>query len=260
MNSLLPCPDRLYLFAGITFILGFLSYSCEKEPEPFYSNGVITGTVQLRDGTDPANTKIIAHGPYGSSSVSSDSEGEYKLQGLGNGTYEIEFTKANYGTIREQGIQVFGNDTIFLSVRLYKKADYKMPKLGAVLYYHSYQQMDEHSIAIQTDIPLENTEVMQIKVFVNDNKDVSYTNYKHCCNAYASVSEDATVLMVVPVNPQVVNSEGKYLFNSGQTLYLIAYVCNIQEEIAEFSEYYGLPIFSTVDEQQHSRVIEFKAP
>jgi hypothetical protein len=66
--------------------------------------------------------------------------------------------------------------------------------------------------------------------------------------------------MVVPVNPQVVNSEGKYLFNSGQTLYLIAYVCNIQEEIAEFSEYYGLPIFSTVDEQQHSRVIEFKAP
>ena len=46
----------------------------------------------------------------------------------------------------------------FLNVYLYKKADYKMPKLSTVMYYPSFSYMDEHSIAIVTDIPDENTE------------------------------------------------------------------------------------------------------
>jgi hypothetical protein len=57
-----------------------------------------------------------------------------------------------------------------------------------------------------------------------------------------------------------VNSDNEHLYEKGQTLYLIAYVCSIYEEIGEFDDFYGVPIFSTVDEKQHSQVIEILAP
>ena len=40
---------------------------------------------------------------------------------------------------------------------------------------------------------------------------------------------------------------------------MIAYVCD-RNDPGYFNEYYGLDIYSTVDEQQHSRVYEIKFP
>jgi hypothetical protein len=244
----------------LILVIGSLCKGCKEEPEPVYSSGMLTGTVQMHDDTDAANTLIIAHGPYGSQSTLSDADGKYKLPGLGNGTYKIEFSKEGYGSKFIQGVQVFGYDTVFLDIELYKKADYKMPKLSSVLYYPSFSNMDENSVAIVTDIPLDEYETMQIRVFVNDTEDVSNTNYTHSDQAYASERENNTMVMVVCANPGIVNSDNEHLYKQGQTLYLIAYVCSIYEEIGEFDEYYGLPIFSTVDEQQHSQVIEIIAP
>jgi len=241
-------------------VIGLLCFSCKKEPEPLYSNGMITGAVQMHDDTDAANTIIIAHGPYGSSSTLSNADGKYKLPGLGNGTYIIEFAKEGYGSKFRQGVQVFGHDTVFLDIELYKKADYKMPILSSVLYYPSFSNMDENSVAIVTDIPLDKYERMQIRVFVSDTENVSNTNYTHSDQAYASERENNTMVMVVCANPGIVNSDNEHLYETGQTLYLIAYVCSIYEEIGEFDDFYGVPIFSTVDEKQHSQVIEILAP
>ena len=120
--------------------------------------------------------------------------------------------------------------------------------------------MDEYSIAIVTDIPDTVNKEMQIRVFVSDVKDVSNLNYIHSDQAHAVKRENNTQVLVVTANPQIVNSGGEHVYKKGQTLYLIAYVCNKLEEGGEFNEYYGLPVFSTVDEQQHSKVIEIKAP
>ena len=249
-----------FKLAIIAVVLSFLCSSCKKDPEPLYSKGMITGSVRTYDGSDATNTRIVAHGPYGNPSAMSDSDGKYKLPGLGNGTYEIEFSKEGYGKKFVQGIQVLGNDTISLNIRLIKKADYSMPKLSTVLYYSSFPNMDEYSIAIVTDIPDTVNKEMQIRVFVSDVKDVSNLNYIHSDQAHAVKRENNTQVLVVTANPQIVNSGGEHVYKKGQTLYLIAYVCNKLEEGGEFNEYYGLPVFSTVDEQQHSKVIEIKAP
>ncbi len=256
----LLCLSMNCKFTIIVLITGFLSSSCNKEPEPLYSSGMITGTVQMHDNTDATNTIIIAHGPYGSQSTLSDFDGKFKLPGLGNGTYEIEFSKEGYGSKFRQGVQVFGNDTVFLDIELHKKADYKIPVLSSVLYYPSFSNMDENSVAIVTDIPWDNNDRMQIRVFVDVTENVSNKNYTHSDQAYAYERENNTRLMVFCANPGIVNSENEHLYDKGQTLYLIAYVCSIYEEIGEFSEYYGVPIFSTVDEQQHSQVIKIIAP
>jgi len=241
-------------------VISFLCGSCKKDPEPLFSKGMITGTVRTYDGSDASNTSIVAHGPYGNPSSRSDPDGKYKLPGLGNGTYEIEFSKEGYAKKFVQGVQVLGSDTISLNIRLFKKAEYSMPALSTVLYYSSFSFMDEYSIAIVTDIPDSTNKQMQIRVFVSDAEDVSNLNYMHSDQAHAVKRENNTQVLVFTANPQIVNSGGEHLYEKGQTLYLIAYVCNIQEEIGEFNEYYGLPVFSTVDEQQHSKVIEIKAP
>jgi hypothetical protein len=235
--------------------------SCKKDPEPFLSQGVITGNIYTYDSGSRAsvtNTKVIAHGPYGSPSTLSDTNGDYTLSGLGNGTYEIEFDKEGYGKKFARGVQIFGKDTIKENKRLIKKADYQMPELSNVLYSNSYAY--KYEVAFATNILGDNGKEMQIRVFISDNKDVSPTNYIYSEQAREVKRENITSLMIVCVNPQIVNSDSDHLFREGQTIYLIAYVCSIEEYDGEFSEYYGVPIFSTVDEQQHSRVIELKAP
>jgi hypothetical protein len=260
MNSFLPCLNRLSLFAAIAITAVLLS-SCRKDPEPLLDNGMITGYIDIYNtgGALKGNdVRIIAHGPYGDKSTVSDYEGNYELPGLGNGTYQVEFNKEGYGIYRRQSMQVFGNDTLIISARLYKKSSYKMPNLGTVMYYPAFENMDSRSVAIETDIPAGNYEEMQIRVFLNDTKEVSYKNYKYTDTPYAYNRENATQLMIVNADPHLPN-DGGTIFPHGQTRYMIAYVCS-REDNGYFDEYYGLPIYSTADEQQHSGIFEIKYP
>ncbi len=260
-NLHFPCRERISRLILLALLLGSLYCCTKEEPKPLHSKGVLSGTVYMHDHTDPTNTRIIARGPYGSPSTIANADGSYKLEGLGNGTYEVEFFKKGYGRIVQYGVQVFGNDTVYLDAwELYKMADYNMPKLSTVLYYSAFSDMYEHDVAIVTDIPEDNAEQMQIRVFVSDEKNVSNTNYQYSVVARAFARENRTPVMVFEANPQIVNSDGLRLFESGQTLYIIAYVCSVEEEIGQFSEYYGVPLFTTVDVIQHSPVIEILAP
>jgi hypothetical protein len=258
MNSLLPCLNRISLFATIA-IAAILLCCCEKDPEPLFDNGMITGKVDIDNpgGTlNGNNVRIIAHGPYGDKSTLSDYEGNYELSRLGNGTYEIEFKKEGYGIYRRPGIQIFGNDTLTIGVRLYKKVNYKMPKLGEILYY--LPSADLHSVGIVTDLPADNTDEIQVRIFLSDNKGVNFKNYMYTEIPYSYYRDNATQLMLFNADPGIVNTEER-IFQHGQSRYMIAYVCD-RNDAGYFNEYYGLTIYSTVDEQQHSRVYEIKFP
>lgn len=236
----------------ITLIISVISLRCEDDIEPLFSQGMVTGTVFMQDKSSASNTNIIAHGPYGSSSTVSNADGTYTLTGLGNGTYNIEFHKEGYGRKFLHGVQVFGKDTLpAQNIWLFKMADYKMPELKVLFYNATFSHMDEHSIAFSTDIPADNTEEAQIRAFISDVEDVSHKNYIHSSQMYRSHYNPSFLVVNASRNPR---------FEKGQTLYLIAYVCSNNEENGEYSDYYGLPIFSTVDEEQHSRIFKFIAP
>ena len=164
--------------------------------------------------------------------------------------------KEGYGIYSRPGIQVFGNDTLIINVRLYKMTSYKMPKLGEILYY--LPNADLHSVGIETDIPADNTEELQVRVFLNDTKEVSYKNYMHTETPYLYQRDNGTLLILVNADPTIVNTDDR-IFGHGQTRYMIVYVCD-RNDPGYFNEYYGLTIYSTVDEQQHSRIYEIKYP
>jgi hypothetical protein len=257
MNSHLRCLDIISLFTALA--VAAVLCCCEKEPEPLFDNGMIHGKIDIYNpggalfGND---VKIIAHGPYGSKSALSDYEGNYELSGLGNGTYEIEFNKEGYGIYRVPGVQIFGNDTFSIGVRLYKMADYKMPELGELMYPTDLEDLYEGYVAV--DITSGNTEQMQIRVFLSDTNSVSFKNYMYSEIATAHDWFSSTRLMIFNGDPQYPNWGGP-IFPPGKTRYMIAYVCNI-DEYPYFNEYYALPIYSTIDEHQHSGVYEIKYP
>ncbi len=258
MNSLLPCLNRFSLFAAISIAAVFLC-CCEKDPEPLFDNGMITGNVDIYNpgGTLYGdNVRIFAHGPYGIKSTLSDYEGNYELSGLGNGTYEIEFNKEGYGIYRRPGIKVYGNDTLIINAGLYKMVNYKMPRLGGIMYYLPYEDM--HSVGIVTDIPADNYEDMQIRLFLSDTKEVSFKNYMYTALPYLYHRDNATQLMLFWADPNIVNTDKK-IFQRGKPRYMIAYVCD-RNDPGYFNEYYCLDIYSTVDKQQHSRVYEINFP
>jgi hypothetical protein len=259
MNSHLRCLDILSRFTALAVAAVFLC-CCEKEPEPLFDNGMIHGKIDIFNPGGYLNgndVRVIAHGPYRSKSTLSDYEGNYELSGLGNGTYEIEFNKEGYGIYRVPGVQIFGNDTFSIGARLYKMADYKMPGLGKLMYSTDLEDLYEGYVAVVTDITSGNFEQMQIRVFLSDTKNVSFKNYMYSEIPYAH-EVSTTMVMVVNGDPQYPNWGGP-IFPNGTTRYMIAYVCS-QDDQPYFNEYYALPIYSTVDEHQHSGVYEIKYP
>ena len=109
MNSILLCLNRLSLFTAIAITVVLLS-CCQKDPEPLFDNGMITGNIDIYNYSGALkgnNVRIIAHGPYGSKSTLSDYDGNFELSGLGNGTYEIKFDKEGYGIYSRPGITGF---------------------------------------------------------------------------------------------------------------------------------------------------------
>jgi hypothetical protein len=260
-NFRFQCLERISSLMILALITGSFFCCSKDDPDPLNSEGMLTGTVYMYDYTDPSNTRITAHGPYGDPSTVANADGSYELKGLGNATYEVEFFKEGYGKMIKYGVKVYGNDTVHLDAwALYKMADFRMPKLTTVLYPSTSPFLYDYEVGIETDIPEDNAEQMQIRVFVSDRKDVSNKNYLHSDMAYAYIRENSTQVMIFEPNPQIVNGDGSRLFASGQSLYVIAYVCSLQEETAQFSEYYGVPLYTTAYENQHSQVIEIIAP
>ena len=261
LNSFLPCLNRLCLLTATAIVTVFL-LGCKKDPDPLYDNGMITGHIELYSPSieiiNGNNVKIIAHGPYGSKSTISDPQGKYTLSGLGNGTYEIEFSKEDFGIFRRPGIQIFGYDTLSINALLYKKANYKMPQLSTLMTYSAFNEWDDHSVAIVTDIPGGDNEEMQIRVFLSDTKGVSFINYLYTEIPNVINRDGAPQSIIVRADPEIMNTN-KPIFKHGQPRYMIAYVCNVDDP-GYFNEYFGLTIYSTVDAQQHSRIYEIKFP
>lgn len=243
LNFILPCLNGLLLLTATAFFAVFMC-GCEKVSDPLYDNGMITGNIQLHsNSSEPVygnNARVFAHGPYGTKSTLSDTKGNYTLSGLGNGTYVIDFTKEDFGTIRKQCIQIFKNDTLSLNAYLYKKASYKMPELS--------QSKGSNSVRILSDIPEEDWELLQIRYFISDTKEVSSRNYEY--SEVARVSEDNGIKYLFYYGPA---------YEQGTRFYMIAYVCNSDDD-GYFDEFYGVTIYSTLDEKQHSQVFELQIP
>ena len=230
-----------------------VTFSCtEDDPGPLFTSSVIKGRVRFHyPDQPPVNVGISARGPYGKQAVFTDSSGFYQISGLGNGTYELEFWKEGYGTKYHYGIQLFGSDTVSRNEELYERVKgwSKLPEFYEIHDRITYPWVREGCIVITTSWSVDKKPdgSTPIRVFLDDHEKVSYMNYK--CTRRANFLRRSGfdyLLLTVDDLP----------FEYGQEIYLIAYVCNPEEE-GYLNTYLGVWTFSTLENDKHSQVMRF---
>jgi hypothetical protein len=237
------------IFLLFTFGILLLVPACEKdELEPLYNKGVLTGTITLDSwlGEPAADVIVKASGPYGTKSVLTNSGGIYEMSGLGNGTYEVEFTKEGWGAPKHYSVQIYGNDTISITERLLKCPDFVMPLL--------YLEADPDYLSIiefRSNLPVNTTEVPPLRAFISKTKDVSCFKYACSAQAYDYTTEEYVYYTFGFHYPQG--------FTSGEKAFLIAYLCN-ENDYGYIDYFKGIEVFSTINVKKHSPVIEIKIP
>ena len=233
-----------------------LMVSCEKESESVFSNSVLYGTAELywpSEGESP-NIKVIACGPYGQSACMVEDNGNYQFSGLGNGSYYLEFSQDGYGTIRQYGIRLFGDDTVRAeSVYLFKKiGDYEMPTFTSA---YTAQYNNTLSVWIETDLYRDDyAQGIPVMLFFNDQNNVSCENYRFSYPAWDYRFNDVEV-------PTIFVSTYILPFESGTEVFITGYVCNNNEYYNGYLDtYQGKKIYSTLDKTRHTNVISFIMP
>jgi hypothetical protein len=257
-------PNTQRFFRKCQFIFGILALiglfpGCEKDPEALTSNSVITGHVALNNSNpvEPSEIKVVASGPYGHSTSSTDGYGNFVIGGLGNGTYYLDYKKAGYGSVRQYNIQLFGGDTVraYEVILFEKPGDFEMPELTkAYIKRIPYGDPFGDYIRIETDV---NTYFdYQIVFYMSDRNDVSCNKNTFSVRAWPRM---------LSLQPEILAFEFQNYglpFESGTKVYLRAYSCNIAEwQSGGYVDiYHGTEILSTLDKSRASNVISFNMP
>lgn len=229
--------------------------SCESGPEPVTENSTIAGYAGLDRFIKDDSIMVVATGPYGKNVAVTDKNGLYKFTGLGNGTYSLAIMKEGYGTIKQYGIQLFGYDSVKVaSVRLFKLyTDYKIP----VIYKISTGPLPRSNIynclILSTHQKLG---YFPLLFFLSSDKNVNFKTYKYCIGQYfvtgpfESVKDD---IIYMELN--------KLPFKSGEEVFLIGYVCNLDEfQSGYFDRFLGTETLSTFESDKHTPVMSFIMP
>jgi hypothetical protein len=184
-----------------------------------------------------------------------DINGLFKFKGLGNGTYSLTYSRPGYGSIKQYGIQILGDDSVRVEfVSLFKTySDYKIPEIERIYIGAMPRSSATNCLILTTKQKLG---YFPILFFMSTGKEVNYRNFKYVTGHYWVRGPFETP------NYDIIYIELDYLpFNHGDKIYLIGYVCNLDEyDRGYFDRYTGYEALSTLMAGNHTPVMEFILP
>jgi hypothetical protein len=233
-----------------------LVMGCEKESEPLTTNSAIHTTATVWNDY-AENIQITARGPYGDKSILVNSFSDYQyIEGLGNGTYNVSYSKDGYGTIEVQDIQLFGGDTVHISqVVLYKKPPkFTTPELMRAYIGYPYGGNDKF-MCVETKFKEEDRPNLQMIFFISTSPEVDWNRYNSYFESSSAVyNTSSTWTAFVPFERYAMS-----VFKPGDHLYFRGYACN-DSDPGYFDYYHGLQVFPTMDKSRRTNVVDFILP
>lgn len=247
--------NRLFCFIFISVIS--LIFSCKKEPEPIYSDSSITGVAHVFNSYDNDTITVIATGPYGSISQVTDKDSRYNFEGLGNGTYRLDFMKDGYGTIHQYGIQLFGfNEVMAPATHLFRKySKYEIPVFSGINFGVRPRAFPEQMCVIISS--KQQLGYFPLLFYLSTDENVSYQNYQVCIGNYDVYGPFETVK-----DDKIYIGLNLIPFSSGSKVYLTGYVCNKSEYTYDgyIDRYLGKLALSTFEADKQTPVMNFIMP
>jgi hypothetical protein len=242
----------------ITGILIFLILitGCDKLPEPLSTNGAISGDVYAdSSGREVYGIKVKATGPYGENSLVTQNE-SYKLEGLGNGTYDLEFSKEGYGTIHQYGLQVFGDETVYAaSARLFSVPTITlMPRfIKAYPVKVSNSPFNHTNVKIEMAVTNTNPWGLPIILLMSNSRDVAWNNFEFFYPGNTGYTGNPLPYLYVSTNLP---------FEHGSEVFIRGYLGNPKEcsSGGYLDTYHGRIVFSTLDKSMFTNIVSFIMP
>jgi hypothetical protein len=237
-------------------ILFWLLAGCEKNPIPLTTDSTIKGNAFAdSSGRETYHIKIKAIGPYGETPVITEKK-DYRIEGLGNGTYYLEYSKDGYGTVCQYGFQLFGGDV----VRAPDVTLYQFPKITTIPNFIRAYTADATSppspyIYIYIDLAVTNIKPADLSVMLfmsSSSRDVSWDNYEFCYPTYrGGTKNNIPYICAVCIPP----------FKSGTEIFVRGYPYNqLEYYYGRYDTYHGNPSFSTLNKSKPTNIVSFKMP
>jgi len=208
-------------YSYILFTLLLLFAACrEKEIVEIGGTGVLKGAVACYDSpyygsNGDGFVNITVEGTEPLRTLQTDAAGNFQIDNLRMGTYNLVFERAGYGTSRVQGLAFVGGDEpLVTSFVLYKLPAVEITdfKLNVIKYNNVWLDA-----TVQFDSP-DNPVIRSgfMRFYLSDAPDVSPTRYRETMTTPFDISSGyARTSFTLNTN----------VFPSGTDLYVVAYPC-----------------------------------
>jgi hypothetical protein len=237
----------------ILFIL-LLNTACEKETEYEVLSGQLIGYVTLYDNdrnniSDNSGAEIIIEGSNPQIKVLTDEDGQFTIDNLNSGIYNIVFKKEGFCQHKIVSYQFIGGNkpaTIYQTA-LYSLSDFQIDNLEITDLEMQYSV--EFMVTAKVSNQNENTS-SYFRYYLSDKADISYKNYISTDAAYSfSGNEEISFYLQIDT----------LKFPIGSELYLIMYPAS------EIYQYYidinsGNKIYTSININKPSEVANITIP
>jgi len=202
-------------------ILLILLSNCKKDEITLRLKGTIKGSVETSDEfgnrtNDLANILIQLDGSELITFLT-DSSGEYEINNIPTGTYNLIVSKEGYGDIQLQGMQIVGGDEpIYFSTSIAKKPSTIIEDLSLEVVNDSVVMKGivwhNYSVNVSTG------KIPQIRYFMHQDENPSVTNYLITEEIDFTGESGTQLTMRLYLN--------KRIFPSGSKMYIVTYGSN----------------------------------
>lgn len=235
-----------FLFKILAFTcLAMILLSCKKEILYEGPVGDLKGRAILSDRnvtlTDYSGVEVIIDGSTPELRTTTNEKGEYTIQGLKTGIYDIVFTKNGFGTYKIVSFQFLGGNisTYAGSVTLNKLPDFSITDLKV-----DTGRFSPYNYFVNVKVSLSVTTYYYMRYYISDSPDVSYSNYQATDYIYNLLSFNLleTFLSKLP---------------KGKQLYIIFYPSASNSSYIDISN--GSQIYD-INSAKASKVVPFMIP
>ncbi len=194
-------------------------YGCEKtETIQFDLEGTIKGQVAvIYEDTDASESdsnlyedvEVILDDGDNKLSATVDINGEYSLENIPIGTYNLIFSKPGFSEFQNQGVQIIGGDEpIYCFGYLFEKSSTTIENLEL--------ELDEYNNVYLKGTVNNTSSSSSIWYFIHDDSNVSYTNYTDYGQTFYDLDSGSGAYLGIDST----------LFPSGTKIYVRAYACS----------------------------------
>ncbi len=199
--------------------LAMFLFSCNKET--VYEDqlgGDLKGFVWVYNNnstlTDYSGVTVTVDGSSPVLKTTTNEKGEYTIEGLKTGIYDLVFTKDSFATYKIVSFQFIGSNvpTVASPVELYKLPDVKISDLKVDT---SKNSPYSYSVIVHGSLSSSSSS-LYLRYYISNSPDVSYSNYQASDYSFPS----SNVMFSFYINSNLLSK-----FSRDKPLYIIFYPC-----------------------------------